>query len=199
MLGAQDLKPRISVTDTTVKCPVKGCSRTVARQLGRFIDKNRQFRCPEHKIYPSRTGSTFVYSDKLDNMVWTDPQDQKLFYDIMPFKRETHSFYHDNSEDAVTWNVFRYLDKTNQLSMLLSSLIKAPVAKAELVYWTYCQREKGVWPELKKAWREFGEHQGQGTEPDLIIVTDRQLFWIEAKLTADNETPRKDDADKKSI
>jgi len=42
----------------------------------------------------------------------------------------------------------------------------------------------------------FGEEICKSSEPDIIIKTDRALFFIEAKLTADNETPSKKDIDK---
>ena len=105
---------------------------------------------------------------------------------------------HDNSEDAVTWNVFRYLDKTNQLNGFLSSMINLPVTEAELVYWSYSQKHQEVWPGLAEARKEFGEQSGRSSEPDLIIVTADQLFWIEAKFTTNNETkPSNPDATKK--
>ena len=193
MFGTKNLKTRISVTDTEVECPVKGCPWRVKRQRVKFR-RAPEFQCPRHRIHI--TPATFVYPDQVDNLLWKNYPDLDLLGWLKRFKRENR-MEHDNSEDAVTWNVFRYLETAGQLSEYLSSMVGSPVTNPEIIYWSYNQREHGVWPELKKARKEFGESRGRGTEPDLIIVTDTQLFWIEAKLTASNETPRKDDADRK--
>ena len=47
---------------------------------------------------------------------------------------------------------------------------------------------KDAWPELNSARDKFGEHIKRSSEPDLIAVTDKALFFIEAKLTATNNT-----------
>jgi hypothetical protein len=95
----------------------------------------------------------------------------------------------DNSEDALTFNVFRYLEKTNQIGPLLSHLTKLRIKDPEIIYWSYFWRDYGTWTELSKTREEFGERKRGGSEPDLIIVTDDQLFFVEAKLTAPNKTP----------
>tara|TARA_B100000315_G_C14465101_1_gene535595 strand:- start:45 stop:845 length:801 start_codon:yes stop_codon:yes gene_type:complete len=132
----------------------------------------------------------------MDNLLWKDVHDRDLLGTLKCYKRESR-MEHDNSEDAVTWNVFRYLEKTDQLSSFLSWMTDSQVGNAELIYWSYYQQEPGVWPELLKARKEFGEHSGRGTEPDLIIVTDHALFLVEAKLTATNKIPRDEDGDRK--
>jgi len=33
MLGANDLKPRINITETSVECPVRGCNQNVMGDL----------------------------------------------------------------------------------------------------------------------------------------------------------------------
>jgi hypothetical protein len=58
----------------------------------------------------------------------------------------------------------------------------------EVIYWSYYQKENGVWSELNKAREEFGELLKRGSEPDIIIKSDNALFFIEAKLTAGNKT-----------
>jgi hypothetical protein len=193
MIGAKQMKATIAVTDTTVECPVEECSTIVKRQRKQFR-RTQDFLCPAHEICISPT--TFVYGNETDNLLWTDPEDLDLLRRLNVVKRESR-MEHDNSEDAVTWNVFRYLEKTEQLSDFLSSMIKRRVGNAELIYWSYGQEVDGVWPELKKARKEFGEHSGRGTEPDLIIVTDNALFWVEAKLTASNDTCPSNPQDRK--
>lgn len=184
MFGASDLKTNIAVTETTVECPVRGCSTIVTRQR-RSFRREPQFRCPDHGIYISP--STFEYQNETDNFLWRDLEDIDLLQDIKTVKRESR-MSRDNSEDAVTWNVFRYLEKTDQVASSLSSLIDASVTNPRIVYWSYSQTTKGVWPHIARARAEFGEHAARSSEPDLIVVSDKALFFIEAKLTATNNT-----------
>ena len=109
MFGVDELKDTIVVTDTTVECPVKDCNEIVERQRGSFKTKDR-FRCPKHRIVISP--STFEYPSELDNLLWKDTEDQELLHRIMKKKRESR-MARDNSEDAVSWNVFRFLEKNN--------------------------------------------------------------------------------------
>ena len=67
---------------------------------------------PQHGIYISP--STFEYADEFDNLLWHDPADRELLAAFKPFKRESR-LARDNSEDALTWNVFRYLEKSGRL------------------------------------------------------------------------------------
>jgi len=58
MLGMEEMKKRIEITETTVECPVKGCNQKVERQRDVFKREER-FKCPEYNIYISP--STFEY------------------------------------------------------------------------------------------------------------------------------------------
>jgi hypothetical protein len=55
-----------------------------------------------------------------------------------------------------------------------------------LIYWSYSQVKGTTWPELKQARRLFGEDPQRSSEPDLIVVTEKAIFFIEAKLKAGN-------------
>jgi len=188
MLGLQELKPKIETTATKVDCPVKGCTETVERQR-RFFRKEERFKCPKHRIFISP--STFEYKDYRDNLLWKDPEDIRLLDKIFEEKRESR-MARDNSEDAVTWNVFRYLAKSNLIGGFLSQLTGATQENAEVIYWSYNQKEGNGWELLNRAREEFGEEEGRGSEPDIIIETDRAIFFIEAKLTSGNETTPSD-------
>ena len=48
----------------------------------------------------------------------------------------------DNSEDAVTWNVFRFLEKSNLVEAFLKNVVGVEAGNAEIIYWSYCQRKK---------------------------------------------------------
>lgn len=184
MLGIKELKEKIEITTTTVECPVKGCKRVVERQR-RVFRKEDRFRCLKHNIFISP--STFEYFDVLDNFLWKEKSDIELFKKIKKVKRESR-IARDNSEDAVSWNVFRFLERNNLIESFLSLITGLYLKPSEVIYWSYGQKEDKVFPLLNEARREFGEVIRRGSEPDIIVKTNKALFFIEAKLTADNKT-----------
>lgn len=184
MLGIEELKESIEITKTTVECPVKGCIEKVERQRGVFKREER-FKCPKHNIYISP--STFEYQSESDNLLWKDETDLDLFDRIKTVKRESR-IARDNSEDAVTWNVFRFLERDNSVERTLGSIIGTTLKPSEVMYWSYSQRENSSWSELNKAREEFGEEIKRSSEPDIIIKADNALLFIEAKLTAGSKT-----------
>jgi len=184
MLGIQDLKHKIIITQATVECPVKGCNREVERQR-RSFRREKRFMCPDHKIFISP--STFEYESEKDNLLWKNKDDLALLKALKSVKRESR-IVRDNSEDALTWNVFRYLENTNQLANLLSLVGKTSYNNVELIYWSYSTKTQRAWLELNRARQEFGESLSRSSEPDLIAVTEKSVFFIEAKLTATNNT-----------
>jgi len=193
MLGVEELKESIEITETTVECPVKGCSEKVERQR-KVFNREERFKCPKHNIYISP--STFEYQSELDNLLWKNKADLDLFKRIKKVKRESR-IARDNSEDAVTWNVFRFLEKNNLVEMTLSSIIGVTLRSSKVIYWSYSQKENSGWSELNKARKEFGEEIKRSSEPDVIIKTDNTLLFIEAKLTAGNETTPSDTSNSK--
>ncbi len=195
MYGLKDLKLTINIDDESVDCPVKGCSEKVKRQRVSF-KREQEFYCPIHKIFISP--STFEYETEQKNLLWYDSIDKDLFNEIKKVKRESR-LARDNSEDALTWNVFRYLDRQKLLPNFLSQLSQKEIKETELILWSYSPREKSNWELLNKARIEFGETIARGSEPDIIIKTDKVLYFIEAKLTAPNETKPSDLRNKKKI
>lgn len=184
MFGYKDLKEHILVTNSTVECPVKCCIEKVARQRIKFR-KEDIFKCPKHNIYISPT--TFEYECEKDNLLWTASDDLDLLNQIKKVKRESR-MARDNSEDAVTWNIFRFLEKEHLTEPVFSSILGTPINSPQIIYWSYDQTNKKQWTLLNQARKEFGETIKRGSEPDIIIKTDKQLLFIEAKLTATNNT-----------
>jgi hypothetical protein len=180
MYGLDELKDKLTVTKSTVSCPLRDCQRYVDRQRHAFR-RDKRFLCEEHGIYISP--STFEYEDEAENILW----DFELLADHMKSKRESR-IGRDNSEDAVTWNVFRFLERQNLLLPYLSSLSNMPLREAEPVYWSHDLKTKKPWTPLWNAREIFEGEPSRGSEPDLIVQTDQILFFIEAKLTASNET-----------
>jgi len=188
MYGLSDLKNTITVSEATVECPVNGCNHFVPRQR-KVFKRLEEFKCPEHGIFISP--STFEYQNRLENILWKDAVDQDLLFNgIFRVKRETERIARDNSEDAVTWNVFRYLEKQKLLGGFLSSLTGASVDDCEVIYWSYSQSQDrgGYWNPLQQVREEFELNPAKGSEPDLIVKANNALFLIEAKLNASNNT-----------
>ncbi len=179
-----DLKPHLPITEHTVPCPVRGCRRIVPRQRTRFR-AHPDFICPDHNIFISP--STFEYTDFRQNLLWTDPSDLALLNRIFTTKRESR-MARNNSEDALSWNVFRFLEKTDLLDSYLSTITCRQVSGSRICYWGYSQSDNGLYPILADARREFGEQINRGSEPDLIVLSDSHLFFIEAKFTSGNRT-----------
>jgi hypothetical protein len=123
----------------------------------------------------------------LENLLWTDNSDIDRFKKIKEVKRESR-IARENSEDAVTWNVFRFLGKNNLLPGFLTNLTGQKYNNAELILWSYSPKQNDTWNLLNRARSEFGEQINRGSEPDIIVLTDKALFFIEAKVLAGNDT-----------
>jgi len=184
MLGIEELKAEIGITETTVECPVKNCTKKVEKQRTVFKRADK-FKCPNHNIYISP--STFEYQNELDNLLWKEEADLDLFKRIKTVKRESR-IARDNSEDAVTWNVFRFFEKKNHVSASLSEVIGVTAKMPEVIYWSYSQSQDGTWDMLDKGRKEFELVPSKGSEPDIIILCRDALIIIESKLTATNKT-----------
>ncbi len=190
MYYVSDLKPHIVVTDKEVECPVQGCTHRVERQRNRF-QALAKYQCPHHGIAISP--STFEYPTRADNLLWKGPQHDPVLKEIEKVKRESR-MQRDNSEDAVSWNVFRYLDYHEQVGPALESLTGAPATAPETILWSYSPSYSGPWPHLLYARVAFGEANRyahavhRGSEPDIIVLAEETLFFIEAKVGASNRT-----------
>ncbi len=183
MLGWRDLREQIALDKLGFICPVAGCGTQLPeRQRGHFVF-NPRFCCPEHQIVFSP--STFQYEEPERNFLWGD-----YYSDLMNLtsKRESHRLGRDNSEDAVTWNVFRFLERERLLIPYLTDLAGMPLTQAKAVFWSHDRETNRPWQPLWDARRKFEADPSKGSEPDLIVLTDRCLFIIEAKLMAKNKT-----------
>lgn len=199
MFGMQELKKELKKGADTIECPVKRCENRVKRMRGGGIVKALdaslvteggrqvefgQYLCRDHGIYI--TPSTFIYKDFKDNLLWCDA-DKEFFDEILKVKRVKAQLHHDSSEDAVSWNVFRFLERSKLLAAFLERFHNSAKGNPEVVYWSYSQSQHRVWSELKNAREQFGEGEQKSTEPDLIVKTDDALFFIEAKLKSTNK------------
>jgi hypothetical protein len=184
MYRLTDLKDKLILNDKTIVCPVKGCDVVVDRKR-RSGNEGKNFKCPKHKILI--TPSTFIYNSDTDNLLWNDFEDKRLLNNTFKAKRESR-MSSENSEDALSWNVFRYLEKNELLSSLLDEISNNNHKIIDVIYWSYSKKEDRLWSLLKNARIEFGESSDKGSEPDIMIQTDKALFIIEAKFFSYNRT-----------
>jgi hypothetical protein len=193
MYSLNDLKQRRTVTETTVECPVAGCANIVLRQRGHFATAS-DFLCPNHRIYISP--STLQYKDRRCNFPLVDDADFELLWtDICGVKREKQRLARERSEDAITYNVFRSIERAGRLPALIERLTGRPQQTADLVYWSYSMPDRDVLPLLGAARVAFGERLNRGSEPDLIAITPKDVVFIEVKVTSGNATrPSRPDA-----
>jgi hypothetical protein len=178
------LKESIKIDEERVECPVDGCNEFVKRQRDHF-KRAKEFKCPKHDIFISP--STFEYKNELNNLLWHEDEDVALLKGIKTVKRESR-MARERSEDAVSWNVFRYLEKNELIGTVFGGLLGIALPSPEIIYWSYNQKENSSWTTLNRARNEFGEQLNRSSEPDIIVYSDSALLFIEAKLTASNKT-----------
>lgn len=97
-----------------------------------------------------------------------------------------------DSEDALTWNVFRSLQKTQKLRVICDDFrVGEPLG---LLLWTLAPEVDDVSSKLQyttgRLIRKFdGIFQGQVTEPDIIILGSQGVAVVECKLSEAGKPP----------
>lgn len=188
MFGIDDLRPSLEIDDQFVACPVRDCSTRVPVQRRTFKTWPAFF-CPKHRIYIGR--STFEYQRDSDNLLWTSVPDRAFLTRAKAFKRESR-MARERSEDAMSWNVFRHLESSGRLGLWVRALTGADTADPRVHYWSFDALTGTTWAPLAQSRVAFGELEGRGSEPDLIIDTADSHLWVEAKLGSTNSTKPSD-------
>ncbi len=96
------------------------------------------------------------------------------------------------SEDAITWNYFRSLQKKNNYKSF-SELIGYNIENPEILLWTLSFTESADEFQYicgQKIRTVDGIYKGQITEADVIIKTKIHLFIIECKLGVKDQYPK---------
>jgi hypothetical protein len=132
-----------------------------------------------------RAAPTYVLESALDNfIVGRDLIEEAI--DGQWGKAETGRLGNENSEDAVTWNVFRSLQEAGRLSVAARVLVDVETAaEPELFFWG--QRleltRAEAWTELQTLRDELEPGQAQQTEPDACLyIAGWGWVFIEAKF-----------------
>lgn len=201
--GVNDLDPVVVVhpdDPDRVRCYVRGCKHYLRRPT-RY---GRGEECPDHGIYChySRYGATYSYPDVRRNII---PSPDLFAQRIVghPFKFESHRLGAENSEDALSWNVFRSLQEAGLLAKVAHLMIgEDHPEEPDLYLWGIRVSDDSFepWDLLIAARRRFESNlpvKRPLTEPDIALhLPGRYLVLIEAKFTSPNPVyqrgPRKD-------
>jgi hypothetical protein len=169
-------------------CPVRSCKAAPQHhQMGKRI----QLLCPDHGI--EIRSKTFVYEDPLCNIRFErDYFASNIWKNKL--KAETHRFGNENSEDALTWNVFAALARRRMLSALSKSLSQIDIHdEPELYLWGLrVGLDDPVVPKRFEALCAAREVFESGitrmrTEPDIMLYAPKSfLILVEAKFTSGN-------------
>ncbi len=186
MYGISLLKPRLEVGPSDVTCPVRACRCRLPLQPALFR-MTPEYRCPIHRIYVS--ANVFAYEREAENLLWTGEDDLVLLHGGRRLGRDI-GLARDNSERAVTWNVFRWLETSGALGELLERWTGRPAIPNEVVYWGYAPERDGTWAPLLRARTAFEEDEHEATEPAVVIVTDDTVFVLDPRLAGAASTPR---------
>lgn len=178
-----------------VRCYVRGC--------GQMLRPAREV-CPVHGIrcHHSRYGFTYSFEDVRRNLI----VDADLVAGRIvghPFKFESDRLGLENSEDALTWNVFRSLQKAGLLHEVACMITGQEIAEEPVLYlWGLCLTEDSLepWPLLIAARERFESCLPVSrplTEPDIgLYLPGRYLILVEAKFSSGNpfyeDGPRRD-------
>lgn len=195
MFGLADLKPEFRMTGIDIQCPVRGCDSIVTRARKGDVLRSRQFFCEKCNIFISP--STFEYKDEKDNLLWNDADDSSLLAALKANKAEVKRLTRERSEDAVSWNVFRYFHRSGRICEMLRHFDGGvEPSSVETVFWSYSDIIKAPWSPLLEARVMFGESPSldqaalgkKVSEPDMAFVTDDHLIFVEAKFGSGNAT-----------
>lgn len=193
--GINDLCSKLTMRGQQARCPVLGCEHWLnppSRNPRHAGDV-----CPQHGLRAHRSG-TYSLADYRRNLIIDG-----AFFDSEirhhPFKYESHRFGLECSEDALTWNVFRSLQRHQQLGRVVELVTGIrPSQEPRLFLWGLELGEKAVtpWELLIQARDRFESDlpvQRPKTEPDIgLWLPGEAVVLIEAKFCSKNPTYRRD-------
>jgi len=178
LYGVSLLQPQVEHPPDRAVCPVRGCGVSAPWEPGPVPSAGDR-RCPLHRIFLSRT--TFRYERETDNLLWTGRQDLALLGAARKGTGE-RSFGLDSSPGAVTWNVFRWLESTGGLALLLEEWLGETVLENAVAYWGYGSRNHELLPSLRRARIAFAEPESDETLFPVCIETSSHFVVVAPRL-----------------
>ena len=122
------------------------------------------------------------------NLLWTDANDQERLDAILRGKRESR-MGHEHSEDAVTWNVFRFFERHERLSPAIRTICPCPESEPLTVFWT--THNGCLWESYRLCSDQIPEKATARSESDLILLWEHKLLVIvEAKFRSLNRSDK---------
>jgi hypothetical protein len=202
--GTLDLDPEVHVIPgdpLQVRCYVKGCSQLLRPPRRGFAGDI----CPDHGIrchYSSDNGATYSYADVRRNFI-IDADFVATRVVGHPDKFESKRLGLEKSEDALTWNVFRSLQKAHCLHEMATWITVQEVKEEPHLYlWGLKVSDDSLqfWDLLHRARQRFESNLPVDrplTEPDIALyLPGRFIILIEAKFSSSNpyylDGPRQD-------
>lgn len=191
--GTLDLDPAVCLDPgppPRVRCFVQGCTHFL-RPPSRT---GRGDVCPAHGIrcHPSQNNPTYSYADARRNII-VSPELLASRIVGHPFKYESNRLGLENSEDALSWNLFRSLQEAGILHEIARWITGLDIdTEPALFLWGIRLTGDSFEPwELLVAARDRFERNlpvlRPLTEPDIpLYLPDRYLILIEAKFTSPN-------------
>ena len=195
--GHQDLCPEVHVepgTPKRIRCFVRGCNQNLVpptKRGGGDVCPDHGIRCHSSGTYSS---GTYSYADVRRNLI-VDPN---LFANTVvghPLKYEANRFHLENSEDTLTWNFFRSLQKAGCLHRAANMVTGLDITEEPRLYlWGLCLTGDmfAQWDLLIAARERFESNLPVGrpfTEPDIgLYLPSHYLILIEAKFTSPNSS-----------
>lgn len=190
---------------TAGKCPIIGCNENTESD-GKFPI------CSKHGLEIHK--STFVYYNgksredkkkaRLRNLLLFGGEDfvTKVILNN-EHKAESHRLGYENSEDALTWNIFGGLLYYEQLHHIYNQLTGSNSSpdQLELFLWglriDFNAQQTETWEPLMKVRKSLEKGiKHFFTEPDIMILGPSHLVCIEAKFTSGNPIVLNGKADK---
>jgi hypothetical protein len=144
--------------------------------------------CPTHHIsvHSTRGGFTYVYDESRRNLLWADADDQARLDAILRGKRESR-IGHEHSEDAVTWNVFRFFERHASFSPAIRTICPCPDSEPLAVFWT--THNGCLWDSCRLCSDQIPEKPTARSESDLIFLWEHKLLVVvEAKFRSPNRS-----------
>ncbi len=183
-----------------VGCPVSGCVASLGKVDSQWGEMPY---CPVHRIRIHAGSRTFVYYNGRDKTSMRNAALRNILFERDYFKEhilgneakaETHRICYENSEDALTWNVFSRLARGGLLHTLLSTLTHLSLKdEPELYLWGLNVRlhdssSPPLFTALECARGIFEKGIAKFlTEPDIMLYVPGQvLVLVEAKFTSGN-------------
>ncbi len=138
----------------------------------------------------SKGVSTFIYKDYHKNIPITliDNLDNTLNHsnNVRNRNSKKKKIGYSTSEDALTWIFLKYFIQNNNLK-LLQNILNLDNPIKEILIWGVPQLNHLYKSNLLDVCLELGENPISFSEPDIIIVTDSSITFIEVKLKSSNE------------